>query len=99
MDGDPLLSGSRWFRYWLAVVDGAGLGRVRPALNGGFGHQHRIGDAFMLNRRFGAAEACSAEHQDQPADVPEFPRHVSLLAAFIRGDVWLRNSNPRSTFR
>jgi len=56
---------------------------VRSALDGRFRNQERIGDGLLLDRRLGAAEDCAAEQQGKPADVPEFPRHVSLPAEFF----------------
>ncbi len=53
------------------------------AFDGGLRYQEWIGDGLLLHGRLGAAEDRAAEQQGKPADVPEFPRHVSLPAEFF----------------
>lgn len=75
-----LFRGSGRGRHRFAAQDGACLRCVRSAFDGRLGYQHRVRDRLLLYRRLGAAEDRTVAKEDDPSDVPEFPRHVSLPA-------------------
>jgi hypothetical protein len=86
-------------RRRFAAADRAGLSRVRPAFDGGLGQQQRIRHRFLLHRRPSAAEDGTAQENDDPTDVMEFPRHVSHPAEDFHGSGRRGNSTLSPVFR
>src|SRR5690242_2619286 len=101
-DGEASICTGGWGgRGRLVAGQGTGMACVRPAFDGGFGHQERIGRFLVLDCRLVTAHECAADQQGGPTDMLEFPPHLSphVRLEVCRGIAELRNSTPSFVLR